>query len=220
MREIKVLEVIKLGKNFGLKPILKEIDLTVARGERVAILGDSGCGKTTLLKTIAGFYLPHTGEIRVEGKIISRPGWALFPNRRHMSMVFQSAALFPHMTVEENIGFGNRKDGKVSARVKEIAEAFRIDSLLKSYPHSISGGQARRVALARALAAEPSYLLMDEPFTNLDRELKSDVMTYVKNFAQERNIGVIMVTHQEEEARYLADMVYVMEEGKLEVEKR
>lgn len=207
------LAVVDLTKGFGPRPVLQGVSLTVQRGECLVILGDSGCGKTTLLKTLAGFYYPDQGRILLGGKTISRPGWVLYPALRRMSMVFQTSALWPHMTVEENIAFGIKDRKNSRLKVQELAQALKIDNLLKRYPHQISGGQARRVALARAMVAEPYYLLLDEPFTNLDRSVKMEVISYLREFALAQNIGVILVTHQREEAELMEGLVYVMQEG-------
>lgn len=211
----EILIVDQIGKSLAGKQVLSEISFTLARGTCAAILGESGSGKTTLLKIIAGFILPDRGDIRTDMRILSRPTGAVIPEQRLMSMVFQGSALWPHLNVYENITFGVRRGLNKKKIAYENAEALGIGPLLKRMPSQISGGEARRVALARALAAQPNWLLMDEPFTNLDEELKDRAISWVKHRMESERIGIILVTHEIREAEQLADKTYEVKGGRL-----
>jgi iron(III) transport system ATP-binding protein len=179
-------------------------------------LGSSGCGKTTTLRAIAGFEPVYEGEITLAGEVISRPGFTLAPEKRRIGMVFQDYALFPHLSVAENIGFGIRKHPRLKQVTDELLELVNLGTLGKRYPHELSGGQQQRVALARALAPEPQLLLLDEPFSNLDGELRRRLSHEVREILKARGTSAILVTHDQEEAFAVSDHVGVFKEGRLE----
>ena len=191
--------------------------MRVAPGSIVCLLGPSGCGKTTVLRAIAGFHPLRGGEIRIKSMSVSRPGYLLPPERRHLGVVFQDYALFPYLTVSDNIGFGLR--GKTRAQkeavVRDLLEVVGLSGYGRSYPHELSGGQQQRVALARALAPEPDLVLLDEPFSNLDIDLRERLSGEVRDILKRRHATAVLVTHDQHEAFALGDVVGVMREGRL-----
>ncbi len=200
----------------GQEPAVEDFNLQVQRGELVSFLGPSGCGKTTTLRMIAGFELPSTGTIRLNGvDITNRP-----PNQRNVGMVFQSYALFPNMTVSDNISFGMRikkePTDKVKQRVAELLDLIHMPDRGPSYPYQLSGGQQQRVALARALAIEPQVLLLDEPLSALDAKIREELRFEIRRIQQQLGITTIYVTHDQEEAMALSDRVVVMSRGLME----
>jgi iron(III) transport system ATP-binding protein len=204
-----------LCKQFGTNLVVKGVDLTVAEGEFVALLGQSGCGKTTTLRLIAGLEIPDTGTIAINGIPTVDPGVWLAPEQRRIGMVFQDGALFPHLSVAKNVGFGLPRGGD---RKSAVADALRLVGLAGyegRMPHELSGGQQQRVALARALAPKPAVILLDEPFSNLDAELRASVRTDVREILARANATAILVTHDQEEALSLADRVAVMWDGRI-----
>lgn len=209
-----------VSKRYGETTVLDAIDLSVARGQLVCLLGPSGCGKTTTLRLIAGFVEPSAGTISVGGDILSRPGNALPPERRGMSMIFQSYALWPHMTIFENVAYGLtlRKFDKaqISAAVAKMLSAVRLDHLAQRYPGELSGGQQQRVALARALVVDPQILLLDEPLSNLDAALREEMRFEVRRLHDEFRYTSVYVTHDQAEAMTAADIVVVMNKGRIE----
>ena len=170
--ELPLLQLRDLACGYGEQSIVQHLNLHLNRGDIGCLLGPSGCGKTTTLRAIAGFEPVHQGEIQLADTVISRAGFTLAPEKRRIGMVFQDYALFPHLTVAENIAFGIRKQPDCARIVDEMLELVHLSALGKRYPHELSGGQQQRVALARALAPEPALLLLDEPFSNLDVELR------------------------------------------------
>jgi iron(III) transport system ATP-binding protein len=213
-----VLDVRDLSHSFGRNNVVRGLSFTLDRGSIGCILGPSGCGKTTLLRCIAGFEQIAGGEIRLAGHIVSRPGFQLPPERRRIGMVFQDYALFPHLDISGNIAFGLRSLGENErrARVKELAELVALDGSLSAYPHEISGGQQQRVALARALAPRPELLLMDEPFSNLDVDLRERLSLEVREIIKASGTTVVLVTHDQHEAFAMADEIGVMRDGRIE----
>lgn len=210
------LELENIRKSFGTSRAVELFNLQAEQGEFVSFLGPSGCGKTTTLRMIAGFEQPTSGEIRVAGlNITNQP-----PNRRQIGMVFQSYALFPNMTVADNIGFGLRVAGKSSAdikrRVEEMLQLVDLPQMGKRYPHQLSGGQQQRVALARALAIEPRLLLLDEPLSALDAKIRISLRNELRAIQRRLGITTIYVTHDQEEALSLSDRVVVMSAGHIE----
>ena len=209
-----------LRKAFGSGPgaviALDDVSFTVARGEFFTLLGPSGCGKTTLLRLIAGFELPTGGELLLNG----RPITDLPPNRRRVNTVFQSYALFPHLTTAENIGFGlkmlGRPAGEVKARVAEMLALVQLQALADRRPAQMSGGQQQRVALARALAPAPEVLLLDEPLSALDAKLRRGMQEELKRLQAETGITFVFVTHDQEEALTMSDRVAVMSAGRIQ----
>jgi iron(III) transport system ATP-binding protein len=201
-------------KRFGDVAAVDDASLCVARGEVVALLGPSGCGKTTLLRLIAGFERPDAGSVTVAGRLAaSRHAW-IPPEDREVGMVFQDYALFPHLTVAANIGFGlTRRDRP--RRVPELLQVVGLEGLGHRYPHELSGGQQQRVALARALAPAPELVLLDEPWSNVDPFLRETLRAEVAEIIRPLGVTVLLVTHDREEAFSLADRIALMRDGKV-----
>jgi putative spermidine/putrescine transport system ATP-binding protein len=210
------LELTDIQKRFGETVAVEGFNLAAARGEFVSFLGPSGCGKTTTLRMIAGFEQPTSGTIQVDGvDITHRP-----PNRRNVGMVFQSYALFPNMTVADNIGFGlkvrKRPGDQIKKRVAELLELINLPDKGNRYPYQLSGGQQQRIALARALAFEPTVLLLDEPLSALDAKIRVALRLEIRAIQRQLGITTVYVTHDQEEALSLSDRVVVMSEGRVE----
>jgi iron(III) transport system ATP-binding protein len=197
------------------KKILQKVSLQLQQGQIASMLGPSGCGKTTLLRSLAGFQPVSSGEIYVRDKLFSKSGYSLAPENRHIGMMFQDLALFPHLTVEQNICFGLKPLSKdeQQKRIKHVLELTELDQQEKKFPHQLSGGQQQRVALARALAPKPEILLLDEPFSSLDPDLREQVATEVRKILKHENVTAVLVTHDQHEAFAMADEVGVMENG-------
>jgi len=198
--------------------VCDELSLTLEDGEIGCLLGPSGCGKTTVLRCILGLEQIQGGRIALNGTWIAEPGQSLPAEQRRVGMVFQDYALFPHLTVADNIGFGLRDAARTekALRVGELLEVIGLASLSRKYPHEISGGQKQRVALARALAPRPRLLLLDEPFSNLDVELREKLGLEVRSILKQLNTSALMVTHDQHEAFSIADKVGVMQSGRIE----
>ena len=207
------LELQGLTKRFGEFTAVDSMNLKAAEGEMIALLGGSGCGKTTTLRMIAGFTEPTAGQILVDGKNVS----TIPPYRRNIGIFFQNYALFPHMTVFENVAFGLKLQklpkNEIRERVKHMLALVKLTGMDKRYPRQLSGGQQQRVALARALVTRPSILLLDEPLSNLDAKLRVEMQVEIKRIQKELGITTIIVTHDHEEAVSLADRVIVMNAG-------
>lgn len=210
-----VLEVVSLTHRYGGKPVLNGVGFVLAEGEIGCLLGPSGCGKTTVLRLIAGFEAPSSGEIRLAGRTVSRPGEVLPPEQRAIGMVFQDYALFPHLTTAQNVAFGLSHLDRAARqrRVREMLDIVGLTGCDKAYPHELSGGQQQRVALARALAPRPRLLLLDEPFSNLDVNLREKLALEVREILKREGITALMVTHDQHEAFAMADVVGVMHAG-------
>jgi iron(III) transport system ATP-binding protein len=210
-----VLDVRSVDHAYGASQVLRQFSLTLHRGDIACLLGPSGCGKTTALRCIAGFEPVSTGEIRLNGDLVSRPGFTLAPEKRHIGMVFQDYALFPHLTAGENIAFGLRGVSRQerATRVSELLATVGLAEVAHKYPHELSGGQQQRIALARALAPKPDLLLMDEPFCNLDVDLRERLSHEVRDILKAQNATAILVTHDQREAFALADDVGIMQGG-------
>jgi iron(III) transport system ATP-binding protein len=212
-----VLEVKEIRCRYERDPVVDGLSFGVAEGGLACLLGPSGCGKTTVLRAIAGFHPIERGEIRIAGRTVSRPGFVLAPERRRVGMVFQDHALFPHMTVRQNVAAGLRHLDR--RRGREVADALLarvgLADLAGRYPHELSGGQQQRVALARALAPHPHLLLMDEPFSNLDVELRERLGHEIQDLLRENGITCVIVTHDQHDAFALAEHVGVMSEGRI-----
>lgn len=202
-------------KRFGETTAISQVSYTVPAGRFVTLLGPSGCGKTTFLRLVAGFIRPDAGDVVLGGEIITQ----LPSNQRQVGMVFQNYALFPHMTVARNISFGLRMRHApaevVSTRTDEMLELVGLSAFRDRYPHQLSGGQQQRVALARALAIRPSVLLLDEPFGALDRKLRLQMQVEVKKIIRQLGITTIFVTHDQEEALTMSDLIAVMNAGQI-----
>ncbi len=202
-----------LHKTFDGTPVLSGVQLTVPAGGAVALLGPSGCGKTTLLRLIAGLEEPDAGEVRIGGELVSGPGVHVPPERRRVGMVFQDWALFPHLSVARNVAYGLPRAADRSARVERALEMVGMGGLGHRQPDTLSGGQQQRVALARALAPRPAVILLDEPFSNLDTDLRIRVRNDVQELLRDLDMTTIFVTHDQEEAFVMGDEVAVMERG-------
>src|SRR5918996_5325280 len=199
-------------KRFGEVVAVDEASLCVDRGEVVAVLGPSGCGKTTLLRLVAGFERPDAGVVTVAGRHVAGAGEWVPPERRRVGMVFQDYALFPHLTVAENVGFGLPRHSR-RARVPELLAIVGLERLERRYPHELSGGQQQRVALARALAPSPELVLLDEPWSNVDPFLRESLRKEVAEIIRPLGVTVLLVTHDREEAFSLADRIALMRDG-------
>lgn len=199
-------------KTFGRVVALDKVDLDVPTGEITAVLGPSGCGKTTLLRCIAGFEPVDAGEVWVNGRRVDN----LKPENRHLAVVPQEGALFPHLTVARNIAYGLARSERKSGRVAEVLELVGLPDMAKRMPHELSGGQQQRVALARAMAPHPALILLDEPFSALDASLRSDVRSQVRAALQADGATSILVTHDQEEALSMSGQVAVMREGRIQ----
>ncbi|MGH7263674.1 MAG: ABC transporter ATP-binding protein [Candidatus Rokuibacteriota bacterium] len=199
---------------------VRDLDLEVRHGEVVSLLGPSGCGKTTTLRLVAGFLTPDAGEIRVGDRRLSGPGQAVPPERRGMSMIFQSYAVWPHRTVTENVGYGLkfRKVTRAESdkRVRDALALVRLELYGDRYPGELSGGQQQRVALARALVVQPEILLLDEPLSNLDANLREEMRFEIRRLHEELHITTLYVTHDQTEAMVTSDRIAVMRDGCIE----
>jgi iron(III) transport system ATP-binding protein len=209
-----------LTKHYGNAVAVDGVSLRVEHGQLVCLLGPSGCGKTTTLRLIAGFIEPSAGEIVVGGKVLSSPARTVPPEGRNMSMIFQSYALWPHMTVAENVAYGLkiRKLDKatIDAKLKAILSTARLEALAERYPGELSGGQQQRVSLARALVVEPETLLLDEPLSNLDANLREEMRFEIRRLHDRYRYTTVYVTHDQSEAMTTADLIAVMNHGKVE----
>jgi ABC-type Fe3+/spermidine/putrescine transport system ATPase subunit len=209
------LSIEALTVSYGTTRVLDQVSLSVQRGEMIALLGSSGCGKTTLLRSIAGFVLPDSGAIRVDGKEITR----LPPEARETAMMFQSYALWPHMSVADNIGYGlrmrNWKKDAIAARVAEMLKLLQLEGFGPRQVTQLSGGQRQRVALGRALAVDPRLLLLDEPMSNLDYKVRLELRHELRALQQRIGITAVYVTHDREEALTLADRIAVIDAGRI-----
>jgi iron(III) transport system ATP-binding protein len=196
---------------------LDDVSLEVPDGDRLAIEGPSGSGKSTLLRLIAGLDLPDTGEVYLADRLASRSGWGLEPHRREVGFVFQSAALWPHMTVRQNVLFGLKRWPRPEAerRVEALLGQMWLGHLGRRYPDEVSGGEARRVALARTLAPRPRHLLLDEPLASLDPELKNELLALILSYARDRGGTLLYVTHDRAEALAVAPRVLRLRAGRV-----
>lgn len=208
-----LLEVNDISKNFGAVQVLKGVSFALDRGEFGCLLGSSGSGKSTLLRIIAGLEVQDKGQVKTNGKIISGEGHFVKPEKRNIGMIFQDYALFPHLTVEQNILFGT--SGKKSSSFDKLVQVLGLAALLKRYPHQVSGGQQQRVSIARSLMVDPQLLLMDEPFSNLDEWMKEEVRDELKIILRDLGATVLFVTHHAQDALSFADRIMIMDGGKI-----
>ncbi len=216
-RETPALRCAGLRKRFGDTVAVDGVDLEVPRGSLTSLLGPSGCGKTTMLRMIAGLITPDAGRIDIDGRTVTGPDVSVPPERRHVGLVFQDYALFPHLSVAKNVAYGlaGRSRRERATRVEEVLELVGLGGLGKRLPTALSGGQQQRVALARALAPSPDLILLDEPFSNLDAALRAAVREEVRSILRAAEATAIFVTHDQEEALSLTDRVAVMHQGQL-----
>ena len=207
-------------RKFGDVTAVDNFNLTLEEGELVSLLGPSGCGKTTTLRMIAGFMAPSSGTIEVDGQVVSSPESTLPPEQRKMSMIFQSYAIWPNMTVAENVGFGlevrKLKADEIRRRVDEILDVVQLGALRERYPAELSGGQQQRVALARSIVVKPAVLLLDEPLSNLDANLREEMRFEIRRLHDEFRIAMVYVTHDQAEAMVTSDRIAVMNKGRVE----
>ncbi|MEO6317264.1 MAG: ABC transporter ATP-binding protein [Acidimicrobiales bacterium] len=212
---VGAIEVAGLHKRFGRAPVLQGIELRVAEGAILALLGPSGCGKTTLLRTLAGLERADAGTVSIGGRPVVGPGLDVPPERRRVGLVFQDWALFPHLDVAGNVGYGLPRKERTADRIEAALELVGLGGMARRQPGTLSGGQQQRVALARAIAPEPSVLLLDEPFSNLDTTLRAEVRTELHHLLVELGVTAVFVTHDQEEAFVLGDEVAVMLAGEI-----
>ncbi len=212
-----MIEVRDVSKSFDGTTALAGVSVTLARGERVVVFGPSGSGKTTLLRLIAGLETPDTGEVLLDGAVASRPGWVQAPHERGMGFVFQQPALWPHMSVARNVAFGlgAMPRERADEPLREVLAATGLTDLRDRLPSQLSGGEARRVALARALAPQPDWLLMDEPLANLDTEARDEMLSLIATITGKTGAGLVYVTHDRTEAERIARRVVRLHDGRL-----
>lgn len=212
------LEVRHLCVAFGHRTIVREVSFTLDEGVIGCLLGPSGCGKTTVLRAIAGFEPVTGGEVLIHGRQVSAPGRTLAPEHRHIGMVFQDFALFPHLTVERNIGFGlhHQPRRERRSRVADLLDLVGLTAAARQYPHQLSGGMQQRVALARAMAPRPALLLLDEPFSSMDADLREQLAREVRQVLRRDGITAILVTHDQHEAFAMADQIGVLGAGRVQ----
>lgn len=216
-----MIEVRNITKIYGKTAVVDDVSLSIPRSAAIAISGPSGSGKTTFLRLLAGLEIPDDGEIFLQGKLVSSKKWVSEPCSRKLGFVFQVPSLWPHLTVAGNILFGLERFSKIAARerVNEILEALSITELKNRYPHEISGGQARRVAIARTLAPKPQIILMDEPLVNLESDLKHHILNYILENFRQTGATLIYVTHDINECAQITDQPLYMSKGKLAEEE-
>ena len=220
MRQPSGVRLSALTKRYGDVGAVEDLTLEMAPGELVALLGPSGCGKTTTLRLVAGFLTPDAGEIWVGQRCVSSPSLVVPPERRRMAMIFQSYALWPHMTVAQNVAYGLRFKPELSRgdrerRVREILTVVQLSGYEARYPGELSGGQQQRVAVARALVVEPEILLLDEPLSNLDANLREEMRFEIRRLHETFGITTLYVTHDQAEAMVISDRVAVLKGGRL-----
>ncbi|MEO0391254.1 MAG: ABC transporter ATP-binding protein [Pseudomonadota bacterium] len=208
------LELKNLTRHFGGRRVVDNVSLRIAPGQVTCLLGPSGCGKSTTLRMVAGIETQDAGEIWVDGTVICDAQTRVPPERREIGLMFQDFALFPHLTVAGNVGFGLTGEGR-AARVHEMLARVEMTQHAGSYPHQLSGGEQQRVALARALAPRPKIMLMDEPFSGLDNRLRDGIRDETLALLKEEGTGVLLVTHEPEEAMRMADEIALMRDGQI-----
>ena len=212
-----LLEIQQLSVKLQGKTILSELVLSLQQGEILGLVGASGCGKTTLLRAIAGLLPVHSGSICMGDKILSSPKEQISSEQRNVGMIFQDYALFPHLTVAENIRFGISKWEKVAQKkqVNEMLILVKLTEFADRFPHELSGGQQQRVAIARALAYRPALLLLDEPFSNIDSQVRTELMSEVRSILKSQGVAAVFVTHSKDEAFVFSDRLALFEHGKI-----
>jgi len=214
-----VIELRHITHAYGATPVLHDFSLEIAAGRLTCLLGGSGCGKTTLLRIIAGLETPLSGEVIIDGEEVTKDGRLLVPpHRRGVGFIFQDLALWPHFTVYKNIAFGlkEKKEKNIQEKVGEMLDFFGLTDHAARYPHQLSGGQQQLVAIARALVLKPKILLMDEPLANLDVKLKRKILDHIRELKEKFSLTLVYVTHDHREAFSIADTVTVLNEGNIE----
>ncbi len=214
------IEVDRVSKSFGERVVINQLSLRIERSERVVLFGPSGCGKTTILRLLAGLEVPEQGSIRIDGRVVASSGKNLVPpEKRDLGMVFQDLALWPHMTVQQNLMFGLNarrvQKREADARVREMLQRVGLEHRNDAKPHELSGGEQQRVALARALVSRPSILLMDEPLSSLDDERKRTIASDLLGLQSQLGFTLIYVTHDRDETGLLASRVCQMRDGRV-----
>ena len=210
-----ILDVKQLSHSFREKEALTNLDFSIENNSIVSVLGPSGCGKTTLIRLIAGLEQIQKGEIFLEKSLVANKNLNVPPEKRPISYVFQDFALFPHMTVLENVSFAAGSKSNKKQLIDQVIHLAKVENFLEKYPHSLSGGEQQRVALARSIAVQPKLLLLDEPFSDLDINLKREIIDDTLHLINSLESSAIVVTHNAEEAMFLSDAILVMEKGKL-----
>ena len=211
-----ILEINNLQHSYdGTTQSIKDVNFKVRSGEFISILGHSGCGKSTLLRLIAGLEEQTEGTIKINGEIISDDKFQTPTEKRGLGLVVQEKALFPHLSVLKNTSFGIKNNEAGRSKAMDLLELFEVSHLASKYPNEISGGEQQRVALARALAPEPIILLLDEPFNALDEDLKNNLHNETKKIIEEKNLTVLMVSHDKNEATFFSDRQIIMENGRI-----
>lgn len=212
------LDLIGVSHDYGARRAVSDISFHVAPGEILGLLGPSGCGKSTTLRLAAGLEELQTGEVKIGGKTVAGRGVSIPTERRHVGMVFQDHALFPHLSVAQNIGFGldHLEAGERRARIERWAKRLGLAQHLDNYPHRLSGGEQQRVALARAMAPEPSVMLLDEPFSSLDSRLRDQIRDETVEVLKQAGTATLLVTHDPEEAMRMGDRIAIMQAGRIE----
>ena len=209
-----ILEINNLSHSYGGKnPTIQNINLDIEKSERIAILGPSGCGKSTLLRLIAGLEKPNNGQVIIDGIVVSSENEIVPPEKRNIGLVVQEKALFPHLSVYDNICFGIKKNQNKKTITSDLLQLLKIDLLKNKYPHEISGGEQQRVALARSLAPNPKLLMLDEPFSALDKDLKDILYEEISEVFTERGSTILLVTHDSNEAEVMTKKQMKMEKG-------
>lgn len=210
------LEIRNLTCRYGGRVVVDDVSLSVMPGQVTCLLGPSGCGKSTTLRAIAGVEMQSSGEILIDGALVCDTVFRVPPERRSVGMMFQDFALFPHLDVERNVAFGlSGAAGAKRTRVEALLERMGLRHLIDKYPHELSGGEQQRVALARALAPRPRIMLMDEPFSGLDNRLRDEIRDFTLDILKEEGAGVVLVTHEPEEAMRMADEIALMRDGRI-----
>lgn len=211
-----ILEIKNLNHSYAKElATITDFSFSLKKGEIVSILGESGSGKTTLLRIIAGLEQPTSGEVIINERVVSNKDFVLPPEKRNLGLVVEDRALFPHLNVEKNVMFGIYKAHAKESLALEYLSLFKVEHLGKKFPHEISAGEQQRVAFARALITNPEILMLDEPFGALDKRLKSELHTETKRIFREKELSVLLVTHDEDEAEYFGDKTIEFKEGQI-----